>query len=514
MNLDDTSTQSTPQHNDINQLSHPYPKSSKVLDLPDELLLGIFEHVENFDFNAQVVQRHEPGMVDIQNVRLVCRRFCNVSSQLLVRSVRIGLDESSLVRLDEISRSRGIAKGVRAVRVVLDFYNPSFTNFDLFISNQADQLQRGVEWLSDEMEMGSIKGISQQTASQMIDSRLAAKSTLRRLQVAPGDPDNSEYSVDDHLRRVHLEEIQKRYLLLLEKQTSLLNSGKFVNIVSSAIARMPCARALEFSERNPDGKSEELMTPEGDVWEILFRFILQPMTSHDADIYDLELPNYQCIVDLLDATRRAGTLLYTIGIKLWLLGSPGTLAPAPDRKQEFSSGMQQLKDFKFSYGGTLRDRDVEGVSKFLSACLDTSSLQRLDLDISGWVRRSATIELGRVLGLRPRKQLTDISLFNTNIDLPMLVRLFKQLPEKIRVLTLSEVRLFNGRWETLLDGFRKKRPDLVLIEDLEGAECDNMSRRDYKRIFNIYSCENNQAELYVSNMGPEEVNPFRTLGGD
>ncbi|KAK3291095.1 uncharacterized protein B0H64DRAFT_42266 [Chaetomium fimeti] len=58
----------------INELSRPYPRDLNILDLPGELLLDIFEIVEDFDFNDLFAYK-TPGRADIQNTRLVCRRF-------------------------------------------------------------------------------------------------------------------------------------------------------------------------------------------------------------------------------------------------------------------------------------------------------------------------------------------------------------------------------------------------------------------------------------------------------
>jgi hypothetical protein len=56
----------------INKLSRPYLGNLSILDLPDEILLEIFEHVENFDLNNPLLYYSDPGRKDIKNTRLVC----------------------------------------------------------------------------------------------------------------------------------------------------------------------------------------------------------------------------------------------------------------------------------------------------------------------------------------------------------------------------------------------------------------------------------------------------------
>ena len=124
------------------------------------------------------------------------------------------------------------------------------------------------------------------------------------------------------------------------------------------------------------------MIPEGSIWVALHRVMLQPMTGYDAKKHGLKLPNYQCIVNVLDAVRSAGTLLNNIYIKLSTTEYWGPSAGC-DIQQEFSSGMRQLKEFAFSCEDSPREQDADNLNKFLSACLDTSSLQKLSLDMRG-----------------------------------------------------------------------------------------------------------------------------------
>lgn len=114
-----------------------------ILDLPDEILLEIFEHVEDFDANFPFPHEdflRDDEREDVRSLRLVCRRFADASSQLLVRVVRVHANEPSIARLEAISRHPTIAKGVRFVRVVFHLYNASFADFDWFFISHADEL--------------------------------------------------------------------------------------------------------------------------------------------------------------------------------------------------------------------------------------------------------------------------------------------------------------------------------------------------------------------------------------
>ncbi|EDN07297.1 hypothetical protein I7I51_03437 [Histoplasma capsulatum] len=494
----------------INNLSRPYLRNLNILDLPNEILLKVFEFVEDkFEFPL-LLPFYRQGTKDIKNIRLVCWRFCNLSSQLLVRVVRVNFNELSLARLEEISRHPTISKGVRAVQIVLHFYNFSFTDFHRFISYQADEVENHVDPF-DHAKMWESLDIPEQTALEMVSNGRAVISTLRRLELADPD-DNSGYCEGDEDHRARLGEIHRQYLILLEKQESLIRTKKLSQTVGSAISRMLGLWKLDFNDTDFESlKDRRLMVPGGSIWDALHRYMLQPITGDDAKKHGLELPNYQCIVNVIDSVRRAGTLLDNIDIKLSTLGYPGSLALAPDIRREFSSRMQQLKEFAFSFEGNLTEQDADDLSKFLSAFLDTSSLQNLRLHMRGEEAEAARIDVGQIIGSKSRHKLIDISFDQVAMDLPRLLRFLERLPQSIHCIHLRDVRLLSGTWKEALDALRKKRSRVVLFSEPQGAECDNMPREVYESIFSTENCDVSNAERYIRNWIPWEPNPLQAL---
>ncbi|KAF7955200.1 uncharacterized protein EAE97_000459 [Botrytis byssoidea] len=61
-------------------------------------------------------EEFKESVTTIQEMRLVCRRICNISSHFLLPTVRVELSAQSLARLDMISRHPTIGKGVRTAR--------------------------------------------------------------------------------------------------------------------------------------------------------------------------------------------------------------------------------------------------------------------------------------------------------------------------------------------------------------------------------------------------------------
>lgn len=103
-----------------------------LLELPDEIILQIFEHVHDTPTptssrNGQEewtrYESYDEGTRDIQNIRLTCREFNRIGSELLIKFVGVDVSAESLGRLQEIMRHPIIVKGVRMVRIRLTVYD-------------------------------------------------------------------------------------------------------------------------------------------------------------------------------------------------------------------------------------------------------------------------------------------------------------------------------------------------------------------------------------------------------
>ncbi|OAA72654.1 hypothetical protein LEL_08438 [Akanthomyces lecanii RCEF 1005] len=125
----------------VNALSRPFLRSLSIMNLPEETLLGVLELVEGFDPDLPVSYGMSEGRRDIQNVRLVCQRFCELGSQLLVRRVRVSPNEASLAPLRAVSRHPTIPRGVRAVRVGLQFETSALGDLGTFFSHLHTEAQ-------------------------------------------------------------------------------------------------------------------------------------------------------------------------------------------------------------------------------------------------------------------------------------------------------------------------------------------------------------------------------------
>lgn len=490
--------------------SRRYVRNLNILDMPDEILLRTFEFVEGYDFERDEDPGGSDGRTAIKNSRLVCHKLCNVSSQRLVRLVRISFSESSLARLEQIACHPTIANGVRKVRVCLDFYSKSFTNVSQFISYHAEQLQYYIH-VFDAMELWVDLGMADEARLEMIEEATAFASQMQR--VAAVDYSVSDLdTAEDRACRKRLEEIYRHYLGLLEAQTSLVESGRFAHSVGCAMARMPRARTLEFDDFENESDME-LMVPEVDIWERVARRMLLPANGYEAKKGELGSPDYRCIVQTIEAVRQSGIFLNSIAFKLFNIGAAGTLAPPAEIKRDVSSGMRHLKSLSLRCVDPRSAEEMLDLQILLATLLNTQSLERLYLDLADLQVGEPRLHVENILGSQTRPRLEHFSLRQATMDLSTLQTLLRRLPEKMKHFALERVYLKSGPWKEALDLLRAKRSDVMMLRDPCGPELTTMPPNDYQNIFgdgDPEPREHTDAEIYI--LGRSDCpNPIQAL---
>jgi len=491
----------------INRLSRPYLRKQTLIDLPDEILLEIFSHLDNIIPLGLRPYSLWHSSADIKALRLVCRRLSDIASHLLVRVVHLDLhSESSLKRMEEISRHPTISRGVHVISVNLMFYNASFIELENFLSYYADDTENNIN-MYEEARLWELNNASEEVAAQFISQGKELVATLHRLS-------SGERSDEDERHASHVNVTHQKYLELLQQQDSLLQSDSFYRAVGSAIARMPCARSFVFDDGHIriSGGGQIRMVPGADIWENLRSRMLVPLRGDIVNRGHLVPPSIRCMLRLIDAVRIAGaTSLHHLEIKLSSLGRSKDLVPAPDSRSLFSSGMQQLRTFTFQQGysedfgedGEDHAGGVKSMVEFFSACLDTSSLRGLQLDLRRGSEQNPLKKL-RLKDIfnqkRPLDNLTDVSLSNFDFDCIDLVSFLRRLPTPMWCLSLLSIGLINdnGSWREVLDALREKKPTVALFKDPAGAECDDMTVAQYNALFRDNSWGyRNQAEAYI-----------------
>ena len=131
----------------INKRVRPTLRPLSILNLPDELLIRIFWYVKGgLDDNELYFFDHVVGHVGrVKALRQVCRRFHDTSSHLLLHYVTVDMTGPSIAHLEEISRHPVISKGIRAIQVILCFYDSALAgDIRAFAAYQASRLRSSI----------------------------------------------------------------------------------------------------------------------------------------------------------------------------------------------------------------------------------------------------------------------------------------------------------------------------------------------------------------------------------
>ncbi|KAM7196946.1 hypothetical protein V8F33_005828 [Rhypophila sp. PSN 637] len=531
----------------FDMVARPMIRKLGVLDLPNEVLLKVFKFLENFQIDWAYIRGKSnwSGNRDKQSIkhsRLVCRRFCDLSSQFLVRLIRVTPDVESRSRLEEISRHPTISKGVTDIWLALNFHSPNLDDFQRFTSYLLDVVDahssRDNRWPSFSSFKENLRRVLPLTA--MVENTAQAAKRLRR-------------SEDPFMER--LKQVFAKYQNILHTEKFLmLGSGRFVPRVAQAIARMPRARNLTINDGETviDYKSwERRVAPSwvapswvapswvapswvaprraaprllGDFdqdarpagYELTWDHVEQYMLRTIVDLRHQVLPPdymYRFIVPMLTSLHPSGVLLNSLELKLAYPTYFADLEPAnmgTGGREQLTAAMQRLKCFVFSLRGKNRNiggddtADVHGLHQFLAATLDTASLEQLHLCAFPAIPRRydpgmiGMIDLAEVMGMsRSRPRLDPVGLNWVVVD----ANRFREIIRHSFAPSMSEIRLENvcllvngdrdrafeeEAWRHVLDQLREKRPTTALVKSpiLPVIRPWNMTTL-YSRIFGI-----------------------------
>ncbi|ROW00425.1 hypothetical protein VPNG_07936 [Cytospora leucostoma] len=440
---------------------HTHTRSSrKILSLPDELLVEIFDAVKTYKpANGAQHASFASSPEDISNLRLVCRRFEACSSHLLVHYVRLdGINTESLERLEAISRHPTISKGVHIVRLVTRFYSPILANdirrFAGYALNkvfvQAMRYREAFKEGEKEMETDGSLDVEQmysrmRECAAVLEGVKAVLKTWGRMSLSEVEDvsgsDNPDYDKSDQeymaLKRSNsgikdeAEEERHRQLLYLahglyrlryQEQEKLRKDDAFIRRFAAAMARMPRAKGLEIHDFVDDWDAEEIGhagdgSHGGDDYAGLIDIdtFTQPMSWDEATDRGLGDPPVELLFKLPVAIQGAGVRLDRISMQTSTCAELYyPLLRKASARDVLALGRavseMRLKNFIFLHQAKMRSRlrttpapeDVEAFGNLTSAMSNSSDLEQLWLRLdSGWadggLDPARRISLGSVL---------------------------------------------------------------------------------------------------------------------
>ena len=503
---------------DINIRSRPSLRPLTILDMPDEILVQVFEYVKGWTPDARYYTfLYFQGVGEIKNLRLTCWRFCNASSHLLLPLVRVELNTASVAHLDTISKHPTISKGVRAVRVVLDYYDYELANnIWLFAEYSADNLGRRTDF-SERLALRKTPGSLESDLEPIRKARELENSWTSFASDTVGDA-----TLTANLRGLQLlQRAHEEYQSRAADQKKLLGNQDFVRSVATAISRMPLATRLEFAEFDCQGGRYKRTGSfrEGDdeyfMWQILL-----PMTWDLGRKWGLGTPHGHVLVDLPIAVHETGSVLKGLDLEISSLPeSHEVLTIAETRK--LSTAVQQVKnmhirmqDYHLAESESAHTPAyLEYCHQYIHALSNTDSIERIFLDLgcfSAEDMRPLT-DLGSLMTFRLWENLVDVSWRSVALYQTDLNRFFQLLQKPLQYLHLGSVRLLSGSWSETLEILHSAPTGYhVTLSDPLGAECEDLGKEEKARIFDKPKDDlwaTSEAEDYI--MGFSSPNPLK-----
>ncbi|KAK7211558.1 hypothetical protein V2G26_018736 [Clonostachys chloroleuca] len=490
---------------DINKLSRPGLRSYNILDMPEEILYCVFEFVEGFlrDF-----PEFECGATrDIKNCRLTCQAFNRVSERFFLRSVSVDLNASSLSRFNDISNHPTISKTIHSIRAILHFYDTTLgDSLQDFILYNADALYDQAETLELMAPWELRETISKETGMKVVEALKEASACWERIAW-----DTQAQSLDDH-DRTHLELLKtthQRYQSLCAYQEEMLESGGFLQAVAAGVSRMPCAKTVFFLDWDFATSTRISFFDSQDINGSIYEYMLQPIHYSTAMKYGFTPRLCDMITKLPVAVHYAGAWFERIDIKLSQVESPSDLMPSPELRQQLPLAMQRLRKFTIRCQDNINgELGQDALYDMFGSCLDTGSLREISIDMSQ-TRELDKLGVGRIITSRHWQNLSYLFLRDVAFHFSDLQLFVSRAPKSFLYFSVESVYLLSGTWAEVLDTLREKPLiDRVQLEKPLGAECDDMSAQELKRIFDREDIFlRSQAERYIARFTP--YNPLR-----
>lgn len=510
-----------------------------IFDLPDELLRKIFQHVagnlkKDHEYRGASIVFSDVN--SIMSSRLVCHRFCDTSSHLLLRNLNISITNASLAHLDEVSRHPTISRGVKTLRIGVGLYDPSmFRTFREFVTEGTIMVREHLRlWqtllamshqpeyqhtgeIPDFSNTSDLTEITQAMILTMIPSRQKAEQYSQILRswkryIRAESPEQDE---DEHV--IALRQGYERYKQLLSDQQVLLQGNAFFQKVATAVARMPTVAGLSIAD---------IALVSCDPWikfsnpidQIVQKDLLKT-TLWSLDIIEqLVQPSVDFLYQLPLDVGRAGSPLTTLNINF----TPKVdmkLNLDEEKARDVLKAAQHLQVLSVScYSHEVADQEkypsggYSNLSKLVRLFLEAPCLQDVELNFrelySGRQAQGSNSEsIGKLVSLLPWTKLRKVALSCFFIRFDEFTTCLEQL-EPGACIVLDTVNLLTGTWADLLDVLRTKADCASEVITPLGGEVEEL---DPDELYDEYFLATDDAESLATQYvrGILSENPLR-----
>lgn len=489
-----------------------------IMNLPNELLLKIFDNLKwrlydpNFPFFPK--GDHDAYQPAIQNVRLTCRLFLQMSSHLLVRRLDISPSASSLEHLEEVTRHPYISRGERVLRIDLKYYSAAIAgdlqNFAAMCCERLRERMMLFETLIDFSDAGRYTSLSPEGRENVEDGLMKAGRILSSWEpFTNGMP--LEEGAPPEPAALALQRGHESYRELFEQQQEILQDGCFARTVAEAAARSGSEVWLSMSDAEPRDRFSQYLDEDfedGDSDLDLFAdpdtlvqcFLIQTHAWWRAEDDEAgEIPQ-SLLYELPLAMRTTGARL--AGVAVNISHPPKlNLRMSQDQRSGLSEVAEGLVAFTFrmnrgdlqdSEGTRPRAGEMIGLYAYLRAAMGTQSVPILWLSLpsicgSGdWGNSWGPLfrfPIGPLLHSPNWHRLRSARFEHLKMQLYDLEKLMGMLESEVRF-KLKDIYLESGTWAAALDCLRSKAAwgsDLIIPN---GPDSMRMAEVEYSGIFN------------------------------
>ncbi|KAK4455187.1 hypothetical protein QBC34DRAFT_433399 [Podospora aff. communis PSN243] len=497
-----------------------------ILKLPNELLIQILELVEGYDGRnpEEVDDWTKFNINDIRNCRLVCRRFHNLASSMLVREVRVSCRYRSIRRLEEISSRPLIARGVRIVKV--DLARMAQTSNDSmhklaagmaveFLWALRIQLMRQVPRNHKELSTASsclddlvwfvLHAHQRCDLGFLPELRRYLDDTSQYFYSRSPERDEATTTLVDKLHR----DFQK---LVVEYEE--FKGGKFARLVGAALAKMPLA-TIRFED--PDTSYKWMKRLASHLLELgthaaldeclHHRMLPLPVLRGTGECRDLNI-----VPEVAAAIHAAGGTVNNITVALDHQ-EEAPLSP-PGEMRDSTQFNRLLSRFKYRWFDRSLLTDVraeKGISRrtvfsFSGRCDMERLLVGSNLVAAGRARMQTTdiTQLLDISTVYPKLQEMDLD--GVCFRRADLLELARNLPPVLTSIRISNAYLLDGEWGHVFDALREKSYTAgVAFETLWAGDPNGPGARLPRFVSEEARGKWKEAEMYV--MGRTTTNP-------
>jgi len=253
---------------------HTSSRQLNLSDLPEDILFDTFSCLKDPPTHLPDWMIPENGRLrTMQTLRLVCRRFCELASHLLLPELRVSISPESLRSFNQLIRNPQIAAGVRTLRVSLAYRPAGIANSydrykDLQVAMMRDvtaQCRYHTECVNetpqhllkgDEAELSRVLEIYGFMAWAWMVFRPFPPGFQNGTQQYFGlreaqEKDKRYDACQDVLVQSHQEYRRKH-----DEQKELLRTGSFVTALAESISRLPSLSTLTLVDdpgKTPEG---------------------------------------------------------------------------------------------------------------------------------------------------------------------------------------------------------------------------------------------------------------------